>query len=329
MGGNALLIYNIHTKRSTTEEHEKISKELKPRIEKLFNTEVKFLKYFHKKESHGDLDILILNNGNIGNISNKLKEEFNIEHVNSNGGVYSFAYDNYQVDIIPQPLRNWETAPMFFDYDPTGNLMGKISKKFGLKYGFDGLVYPFRNFSGRLTKDIVISKNSERIFKFLGFDYERYQKGFETVEDIFEWVINSKYFSVDNFLMDNLTHIDRKRNAKRKTYRGFLQYVEKHKIKSNFIFDKNKDLYFKKIEEEFPEINFLNQLDEFKRKDNEIKEISERFNGVLIMKKFPHLKGKELGNAITKFKEHFENFNKYILEHSSEEIMNDFTQKLY
>ena len=41
--------------------------------------------------------------------------------------------------------------------DPSGNLMGKIAHKFGLKYGCDGLVDPFRNFSGRINKDIVLT----------------------------------------------------------------------------------------------------------------------------------------------------------------------------
>jgi hypothetical protein len=215
MGGKALKILGIETERKSTSEHLRIESTLIPIISELFKTEVKGVKFYRNKESHGDLDLLILNNGNLGDIYEKLKS---FGPIHKNGNVYSFEYDKYQIDLILQTDENWVFCDSFFNYDPCGNLIGKISHKFGLKFGFSGLVYPFRAFSGRLTQNIIISKDTEKIFKFLGLDYDKYTEGFNTVEEIFDWIVSSKYFCGENFLMENLNHIDRKRNKKRKTY---------------------------------------------------------------------------------------------------------------
>ena len=64
-------------------------------------------------------------------------------------------------------------------------------------------------------------------------------------------------------------------------------------------------------------------------KENEIKEkenkiISDKFNGRIIMSKYPQLKGKELGNTINNFKKYIGDFRKYALFNTSDKILNDF-----
>lgn len=308
MGGKAMALHNVETERKTTSEHLRIQNELIPIISNMFNTEVKGVKFYHTKETHGDCDLLILNNGNLGNVVEKLKEKFGIVH--NNGNVFSFEYDKYQIDIIPQPVRNWETAQIFFDYDPTGNLMGKTAHHFGLKYGFEGLVYPFRGFSGREVADIVISKDNKKIFNFLGFDYDRYLKGFDTLEEIYEYIINSKYFNPKGFMMDELNHIDRKRNKKRMTYQGFLEYLNSYtKELPSYNFNKDKSVYIDLIDKYFIESNFKTQLNDLTEKNNIYQKVITLFNGNLVME-WTRLKDKELGNCITEFK-------KYITESSN------------
>jgi len=324
MGGNLFKVSRRYDKGEYNDLYPKVINDLY----KVFKTEFFHVFTYNSKESFGDLDLLVLDNGSLGNIVEQLKTEFNTKHVHRNSNVISFLYGDFQVDLILTKYEAWKTSKLFMPNDPSGNLMGKIAHRFGLKYGFDGLVYPFRNFSGRITRDIVLSKESKEIFEFLGFSYERYQEGFGTVEEIFNFIIESKYFNVDNFLMENLTHIDRKRNAKRKTYQGFLKFVEETKPTSNFEFNRDKSTYFELFDKFFPESNFLKQIDELQRKDKEMKEISEKFNGRLIMEKHPDLKGKELGLAIKNFKDSFcfdISFNQYVLETNSDKIMQDFT----
>ena len=185
--------------------------------------------------------------------------------------------------------------------DINGNISMKI--KLNFKYGPDGFKVKCITENG-LTKDIVISKDSKKIFEFLGFDYERYLKGFDTLEEIFEWIINSKYFSYEVFLMDNLNHIDRKRNKKRATYQKFLEYINTKDLSTlpNTVFYKNKEIYLELVDNYFPEAKLSEKLQELKDKDAFNKAMAEKFNGDLVME-WTGLKGKELGNCIKFFKE--------------------------
>lgn len=326
MGGKALNKYNIETERKSTKDFLRICSEIEP-IVNSFGIKTHAVKCYHTKATHGDLDLLLkidhetYNKGL--NIRNIIQDEFKPQAIHNNGGVYSFDYDKFQVDFIPVKEKNWEASKTFFDYDPSGNLMGKTAHKFGMKYGFEGLVYPFRNFNGRVSRDIVISRNQEKIFEFLGYDYEHYQKGFDTLHEIFDWCINSKYFNDKGFQFENLTHVDRKRNLKRSTYNEFLEYVEKNYIGTNYEF-KRKSEYLEQIDLFFPESKLLEQFEELKQKDEENKIISEKFNGKLIME-VCQLRGKELGDAITNFKKSFnDNWREYALKIDSKQILTDF-----
>jgi hypothetical protein len=322
MGGKLFPI----TRRYSKEEYEKVYPKIQKEIENMLNTETFHVFTFTNKESFGDLDILVLNNGNLGDVRKKIEETFKTDMIHSNGNVHSFAYVDFQVDMILTPTNNWETAKTFFPNDPTGNLMGKLSHKFGLKYGFQGLVYPFRNFDGRLTEDIVISKDNAKIFEFLGLSYDRYLETFDTVEEIFDYIIGSKYFNGDNYLMGNLNHVDRKRNKKRETYQGFLTYINENKPINNFEFSKNKEDYHQMINDYFPEAKILKKLEKLKKTDEENKIIKEKFNGRLVMDWYPHLQGKTLGNILGWYKSFLgDAYRRFMLNSTEDEVKNHFT----
>ena len=52
--------------------------------------------------------------------------------------------------------------------------------------------------------------------------------------------------------------------------------------------------------------------------------MNSKFNGKLVMSMYPDLKGKELGNMITNFMKSFDNYRDFVLQNTSEEIMNNF-----
>jgi len=134
MGGNALKVY---TERKTTEEFNVIANKIIPIFKKELRTDIHIVECYHKKETHGDMDILIkidhdLHNRNI-NLVNFIKEHFNPNEIFNNNGVISFDFDQFQIDLIPVRESHWETSKCYFGYDPTGNLMGKIAKSFKFK----------------------------------------------------------------------------------------------------------------------------------------------------------------------------------------------------
>ena len=232
MGGKEIK----NTRRYETVEFLQLYGDLYPIIGNLFNCSVYLIKYFHDKETHGDMDLLLerntYNSTHFKYMQKIIREHFKPEQFFISDTICMFNYNDFQIDLIPISSQIWDVATCYYDYDPTGNLMGKIAHKFGLKYGFDGLIYPYR--SDMNAHNIVISRDNEKIFEFLGYDYNRFKKGFDSLENIFEFIIFSKYFDVDSFRMENLTRIDRKRNQKRESYQLFLEYVATKQLKTKY-----------------------------------------------------------------------------------------------
>jgi len=223
MGGNALK--NTFTRKYLTPEFKELSIEMKAKCKEAFNSIPYILRHYNNKYDHGDMDILLINDTDRHKLKDVIEKKFKPNEIVINDSVHSFDYQEFQIDLMPQHVINWLTSISYFDLDPTGNLMGKLAHKFGLKYGHEGLIYPYRSDNGKVMGKLVVSKNPRKIFEFLGFDYERHMRGFDDVEDIFEYVVSSKYFIPDIFAMDNLSQIDHKRNRKRPTYQKFLQYI--------------------------------------------------------------------------------------------------------
>ena len=333
MGGKALNKYGVVTERKNTEEFLRIGKEIQAHIQFDFDfpVETEVVTCYHTKPDHGDLDLLIKVDSNFHNEGIDLREyiqtAFAPRAIHNNGGVYSFDYENFQVDFIPVKESRWETAKVYYSYDPLGNIMGKTFHKFGLSYGWDGLFYKFRNFNGRLAQNILLSNDARKIFTFGGYDYDRYLEGFETLEDIILFAVNSKYFDNKIFQMDNLKSIDKKRNRKRGSYHVFLKYLKDNDINRVYPFNPNKDVYLPQIDQRFPQAKLLEQLSELQRIDTQNKILSQKFNGDIVMTWLPDLKGKELGHAMSGFKESFdeeEDYREFVLNASFDAIRERF-----
>lgn len=337
MGGRALK--NTETRRYNTDEFNKLAAKLTVLLESEFNTATSVVKSYHTKKDHGDMDILILNypGSSIGRGEDIRTKITNVcggngaNEIVKNGNVYSFDYDRLQIDLIIVSPEHWNTHKVFYSYDPVGNLSGKIAHKLGLKYGFEGLVYPYRSKNTNHVGDILISTNHWKIFEFIGLDFDRYLDGFETKQDIFEFIIGSKYFHPDMFRMENLTAIDRKRNKKRQTYGEFLAYINSPDLEKRFesidfyVFDTDKKMYINSINDYFPESNILEEIKKYEAKEERYDIIRSKFNGKIIMERFTDLSGDKLGNFIRYFGSYVVNtlmkdFDNYILHASNDEI---------
>jgi len=332
MGGKALNGYGVFTERKNTEEFNQIGYELKVRLFfdlSLFSTVVKC---YRTKPDHGDLDLLICIDQEFLdrkiNLRKYIQDTFKPQAIHSNSGVISFNYKNFQIDFIQIKKEKWEIANVWYQFDPQANICGKTFHKFGLSYGWDGLFYKFRNFHGTLSKDILLTTNPRKIYEFGGYDYDRFLNGFDTLEDIFKFVIAGKYFETEMFQMENLKFIDRKRNKKRGSYHLFLNYLKENNINTKYNF-KNKDEYLLMINDYFPEANLLEKLNVLKVEDTINKEVSEKFNGDIVMTWLPDLNGKELGNAMRKFRESYgEGYKNFILKSTILTIQSCFMEML-
>lgn len=354
MGGLALA--SLGVRRYKTEEFFDLASLLIPNLQTDLQTSVKLVRSLKSKESHGDMDLLVLNHGSlpdIDTIKNLLTTKYNSKGFHYNGGILSFEYKELQIDLIFTPYHNWECSRVFFAWGDLGNLMGKLYYRFSglynyishigemediylrMRYGYDGLkadAYSGHDNTYKLGT-IQISKDMEKCFSFLGLDYERSEVGFNVIEEVFDYVIKSEYFHPDPFQWENLNHVNLKRNKRRPNYQKFLDYIENFDTSYKTPVKPNSLEHWKKLGDHFG-INLLDELDLLKQKDELQKSIKDKFNGKRLMDLYPELKGKILGQAIERFKTFvFEKhtqmkgtFNDYILYNKIEDIYKDFDE---
>ena len=333
MGGKALNKYGVFTERKNTEEFLRIGSELQERLGFDLGVRTAIVTCYRTKADHGDLDLLVKMEEPLNPFGfswkNYIEKALKPQAINSNGGVYSFDYQGFQVDIIPIPEAKWETALIYFSYDPLGNIMGKTYHKFGLSYGWEGLFYKYRNPHGTNSENILLTNDARRIFEFGGYDYDRYLKGFDTLEEIFRFCIESKYFDAEMFQMENLKSLDKKRNRKRGSYHLFLNYIKDNGINTKYSFSEDKDWYLETINLCFPEAVLMVKLRELQLKDEKAKAIADKFNGELAMEWIPGLKGKELGLAIKNFRDYLDDTYETIVSATSQDELRQIFMDVY
>ena len=109
MGGKALKIYGVETERKGTADFLRIGMEIRDNIAEDFDNklETEIVTCYHTKIDHGDLDLLLkiderFHNSGV-NLKEYIRDRFEPKAIHNNGGVYSFDYDNFQIDFIPKP----------------------------------------------------------------------------------------------------------------------------------------------------------------------------------------------------------------------------------
>lgn len=241
MGGNAL---KHCTSRISKEDYVLYQKELHSILCNLFqHRRVAFPPELANKESFGDIDALFESDNLPSDWIDKIVEKFNLkesEYV-KNGNCFSFKYKKAQVDLILTPNDIFFASYTYFSYNDIWNLLGRLGHKLGIKVGHDGLyliVRPEKQ-SNHIVGDICLSKSVLDVLPILGLSKERYNQGFESQEEMYRYVAQSKYFNPDIFLLDNRNATSRVRDKKRKVYSDFLIWIENNRdsIKNNYNFE--------------------------------------------------------------------------------------------
>lgn len=327
MGGKALK--TLQSIRLNQNEFYTLQSEVLEKLKSL-NREILPIKSYLNKKDFGDLDILVAKpKPDFKELKNFLELEFNSKEVVNNNSIVSFEFKNFQVDLIFESLENIEIAEFYFSYNDLNNLIGKIAHAFGLKFGFTGLYYPLRTKHGNLSEEVLLTKNPQRIYSFLKYDFNTYLKGFYELEDIFSFVSSSYYFNPNKYLTEkeDKSAIDKTREKKRKTYIQFLAWLENNikKEKNYFEFNSNKEVYLDFIANYFSEVDLPSKIKNFKKEQALQEEVTRKFNGKVVMSLIPSLNGKELGEFIINFKnivskESKKSFEEIIINYDENEI---------
>ncbi len=277
-------------------------------------------RYYAAKPDFGDMDIVIQSSDSATwqTLRQELVTDLGVTQTKSAGSVFSTVYQGLQVDYFTIQPEFLESTYNYLSFNDLGNLLGKICRRFNLKYGEEGLAYVFRRQSGNYKKDLRISTDFGEICKFLGVDYQQWQHGFDQLTDVFDWVIASPYFSVEPYIHQS-TSLE-KRVKERTTIQKFLVYLEERDIKKEYQYLENRDDYLFWIAVQFPAANLLEMIAVQRRLDERSMAVKAKFNGDQLMILLPSLSGKALGAFIVKLKEQIPDFEEYILAEEQEVI---------
>ena len=327
MGGNALKI--AKTRRYDRAEFDVISVELMDTLKKSF-ARVAMPLFYKNKPSFGDADIMVSTEGLNFGLREYIVETFAPIEIHHNGNCWSFDYKELQVDLITIAPEHFDSNYNYLSYNDLGNYIGKIAHGFGFKYGQEGLVYD-HYFKGSNIGRVLISKDYDKIYEFLGLDYNRWREGFNELEDIFTFIGESKYFNWEYLQLENNNRINRERDAKRKSYQSFLSWIDENVKDDNhrFPFSKDKAEYVDAANKFFPEAGLELEIRRLEYEHCRNLYIKGKFNGGDVMRKYG-LKGKELGDAMSGFKNIIgkifpeETYEDYIINSSVAEIYSDF-----
>jgi hypothetical protein len=328
MGGLALK--NTFTRRYEREEFEQLSKELMAKLKDTFKR-VEMPLFYKNKQSFGDADIILSMEDFNGNMRTYIEDTFSPNEIFHNGNCWSFDYKELQIDLITVAGEDFDSNYNYLSYNDLGNYIGKIAHGFGLKYGQQGLTYD-HYFKGIKIGRILISKDYDKIYEFLGLSYDRWREGFDELEDIFSFISESKYFNWEYLQLENNNRVNRERDAKRKSYMSFLEYIDKNCKDDNhrYPYEKDKSVYLKQVDDFFPEANIELEIRRMEYEYCKNLYIKSKFNGGELMRRFG-LQGKEISEAIGSFKKAIESlplmddsFEDYVLETPIEDIYTDF-----
>lgn len=303
------------------------------------------------KDSFSDFDVLIKLIDPSINILELIIKIYSPEEIIVNGDIISFAYKledlYYQIDFIK--CKNILMSKFYYSYGDLGAIIGRISKYYGLTFGSDGLwlslyadtVNQFIESEIQEYNDLIINgptdvtwnfgkidltNNPELICTYLDFDYKKWIEGFNSIEEIFDWVKNSSYFKVEIF--ESLNCVHKRRALLRPNYQQFIiSLFGKIEFKNVATSEISKNIQLNALQY-FNKKNELVTLLETHKKNKELK---DKFNGNLLLESGFVVDPRQLGKFILGFKLFIKNqfkieFEEWLDNNTKDNVLNEISK---
>lgn len=275
-------------------------------------------RYYGNKPDFGDMDVILAKTIPWDELRDSILSDFAITEFKSVGHVFSTNLRGLQTDFFMVPQQDLETTYTFMSFNDLGNFIGRICRRFDLKYGERGLEYVYRRANGNHVAHLEVCRDFQQTCRFLGLDYSAFEQGFDSLPDVFDWVIASPYFSVAPYLDESSSNLQ-KRIGDRTTVARFVDYLQEHKI------DKRPELrdrksYMEDVFRAFPQVNLAAKIEQEREAEARSILIATKFNGKRVMQLLPGLEGERLGSLIRQFKKSIDDFDAWVLRTDEREI---------
>lgn len=338
MGGNAFK--HLNTKRIDKKEFDDSFLDIKNKLNQL---KLDVVPAFFEKSTFGDLDVVVEeesmnkwladNNWEIDKeFYDFLKIKFNSRGIRNAYPVISFEYRKnkneergFQVDLIYIPKKFYNFCLNYFSYNDLGNLLGVMYRALGVKFGHYGLNYEIYSKETHYMGDVLITNDFDKALNFLKLDVDRFKKGFNNLEEVFDYVISSPYFNKGLYdLIEGVSSYKaRRRNAQRSTYKLFLKWLKEQPEERlpSYQHTKDKDERLSLIVSHFGN-EFIDNIKEVRNKEKEKNSLKIKFSGEKVSY-WTGLTHQALGELLKQFNLKFKNkeeYDKWLKETDIEEM---------
>lgn len=300
MGGNLFKLG-----RKPRDEYLEIEDEVRRFLDALIPDGYRIPRYYASKPDFGDLDVVVSSGaveglGGTDRFIEALRSQLGATEVQNTGHVWASVYREFQVDYFVRATELLDSTASYLAFNDLGNLVGKMFKRLGCKYGETGLLYVFRRDSQQsYKKELLLSRDWTRILGFLGLDVAHWEQGFTMLEEMFAWVVASPWFSVTPY-------VDRDRSTQKRknrpTMQRFVAWLEAEKIVQRVEFRPERDAYVPELAAAFPEVGLEAALAEERQAEADASALRAKFSGALV-REWTGLDGKELGGFMRRFRE--------------------------
>lgn len=262
-------------------------------------------RYYATKPDFGDLDVVV-DAAAVDELGGReafhaaIINDLGVTRAKQTGHVWATVYRDFQVDYFFRSSELFEAAYHYLSFNDLGNILGKMCKRLGLKYGEDGLSYVFRRASQPSHKaTIPVSRDWPRILYFLGLDVACWDEGFASLEEMFAWVIRSPWFSVTPYV-DRAATTER-RVARRKTIATFVDWLHAEGVDKRCAYRSEPHAYVADIAVAFPEAGLSEAVAAEHAAEADMNALRQKFSGELV-RAWTGLDGKPLGELIRRIR---------------------------
>jgi hypothetical protein len=299
MGGNLFKLG-----RKPRAEYLEIEAEVRRCLDAIAGGGYRIPRYYASKADFGDLDVVLSRAaidalGGMEAFRSAIAASLDVRESKSVGPMYSTVVRELQVDYFIRDPELLDATYHYLSFNDLGNLIGKIYRRLGFKYGEQGLCYVFRRTRQESYKrDLPISRDWPRILAFIGLDVPAWEAGFDTLEDMFAWASASPYFSVAPY--QEQSRKTERRAAARTTMARFLAWLEAEHIDKRYVYLEDTDGYLPSIAAAFPEAELEQAIAHERSCEAEAEALREKFSGDRV-REWTGLDGKSLGGFLRRF----------------------------
>ena len=196
-----------------------------------------------EKPSFGDIDILVCNPKTLPMTVAIVGESLNAVRTIPSKSNYTFAvpypgiqeeYVQIDVHVCPSDRYRWEV--FHHCHGDLWNLLGTSIRLFGFTANNIGLHLriPEIENSDRKRAQLFLTSDPDTVLELLGLDRDTYSHLFDSVDSMFDFVCQSRFFRSGSYAKLGLKASDRKRMAQRELYRRFVdEYLPTKRLEAN------------------------------------------------------------------------------------------------